>query len=77
MSDAEKVQVLSAALEGIRGATYAEFQMHVPPGERFNPKKHVCPYCGRGSTAEHLLRSWAFIQAEAARALRDTEEPVQ
>lgn len=62
---------LADSLERISEATYAQFQMQVPKGERFNPKKHVCPYCMRGSTADHLLRSWAFIHAESATVLRE------
>lgn len=73
MSLEQQVEVLRGALETIREATYAEFQLQVPPGQAFNPRKHVCPVCGRGSTSEHLLRCWALIQSEAARALRETE----
>ena len=74
MSDAEKVTVLRGALETIREATFAEFQLEVPYGRPFNPMKHVCPLCRRASTAEHLIRHWALIQSEAARALRTTED---
>ena len=72
MSLEEKVAVLSGALETIRVATYAEFQVEMDPRFGFRPKRDVCPVCRRASTAEHLRDKWALIQAEAARALRET-----
>lgn len=78
MSAEEKVAVLSEALETIREATYAEFQTEYDPDIGFRPKRDVCPLCRRASTAQHLRDKWALIQAEAARALRettDTKEP--
>lgn len=73
MSLEQKVEVLRGALETIREATFAEFQLEVPEDEPFNRRKHVCPVCRRASTAEHLKHCWALIQSESARALRVTE----
>lgn len=75
MSAEEKITVLRSAMETIREATFAEFQLEVPHGKVFNPSKHVCPLCRRASTAKHLSDCWALIQSEAARALRTTDEP--
>lgn len=72
MSAEEKVQVLTVAMEKIREATFAQFQEQMDPRIGFRPKRDVCPYCGRGSTVEHLRGNWALVQAEAARALRET-----
>lgn len=69
----EKITVLTSALETIRTATYAEFQDEADRQHGFRPKRDVCPLCRRASTAEHLRENWARIQAEAARALRETE----
>lgn len=74
MTAEEKVVILSAALEGIREATFAEFQLETDPRFGFRAKRDACPLCRRASTAAHLMSSWALIQAEAARALRDTQE---
>lgn len=73
MSLEQKVEVLRGALETIREATYAEFQIEPPSKREFNPLAHVCPYCRRASTAGHLHDKWALIQSEASRVLRDTE----
>lgn len=72
MSSEEKVTVLTSALETIREATYAQFQEQMDPRKGFNKNRDVCPYCGRGSTVVHLRKNCALIQAEAARALRET-----
>jgi hypothetical protein len=75
VSDKEKVAVLAGALEEIREATFAEFQLHWEPSQGpFNRKVHICPLCLRASTATHLKSKWAFIQATAARSLRAIEE---
>lgn len=75
MSDKEKVAVLVEAMEEIREATFAEFQLHWDPSQGpFNRKIHICPLCLRASTAEHLKSKWVLIQAAAARSLRTVEE---
>jgi len=75
VSDKEKVAVLTEALEEIREATFAEFQLHWEPGlGPFNRKVHICPMCLRASTATHLKSKWALIQATAAASLRAVEE---
>lgn len=74
MTAEEKVAVLTAALEAIREATFAEFQDEMDPKFGFRAKRDACPLCRRASTAAHLKGMWALIQAEAARALRDTQE---
>lgn len=75
MSDEEKVAVLTRAVEEIREATFAEFQLHWDPSQGpFNRKVHICPLCLRASTAEHLKSKWALIHSVAARVLRDIEE---
>lgn len=74
MSLEQKVEVLRGALETIREATHAEFQTGPAPWEKFDPRRHICPTCGRASTVKHLRHCWAMIQSEASRALRDTEE---
>lgn len=75
MSAEEKVAVLQEALWKIAEATEAQFQIEWEPDKGpFRPDKHVCPMCRRASTAKHLKEKWAFIQAEAARAIRDTTE---
>ena len=73
MSLEQKVEVLRGALETIREATFAEFQVGPAEFEEFDRRRHVCPLCGRSSTAKHLRGCWSLIQAEASRALRDTE----
>lgn len=75
MSAEEKVAILTGALETIKEATYAEFQVEMDPRYGFRPKRDVCPVCRRASTALHLKNKWALIQSEAARALRTTGEP--
>ena len=75
MSDKEKVAVLAEALEEIREATIAEFQLHWDPSQGpFNRKVHICPMCLRASTATHLKSKWALIQSTAAASLRAIEE---
>lgn len=75
MSDKEKVEVLVGALEEIREATFAEFQLHWDPSQgKFNRRVHICPQCLRASTATHLKSKWALIQATAAASLRAVEE---
>lgn len=73
MSAEEKVVVLTAALEKVREATFAEFQIEAPTKRHFDGMRHVCPYCRRASTAAHLWDMWALIQSTAAEALRATE----
>ena len=78
LTDAEKVELLRGGLEQIRTLTFAEFQLFVARGEKWDKTKHaMCPYCGRSSTAKHLVHSWGVIQAIAADLLRltDQEEP--
>jgi hypothetical protein len=74
MSAEEKVVVLSNALETIREATFAEFQVEAEDVYHFKARFHVCPVCRRASTAAHLKDKWALIQAEAAGALRVTQD---
>jgi len=75
MSDKEKVAVLAEALDEIREATIAEFQLHWDPSQGpFNRKVHICPMCLRASTATHLKSKWALIQSTAAAGLRAIEE---
>jgi hypothetical protein len=74
MTSEEKVAVLTAALETIREATFAEFQLETDPKFGFRASRDACPLCRRASTAANLKSSWALIQVEAARALRDTQE---
>ena len=74
MSAEQKVTVLSAALETIREATFAEFQLETDPRIGFRAKRDACPLCRRASTASHLMDKWALIQSESARALRLIEE---
>lgn len=78
MSAEEKIAVLTSALEVIREATFAEFQLEVDSRYGFRPKREACPLCRRASTAKHLADKWAFIQAEAVKAIRETapKEPV-
>lgn len=76
MSAEEKVAVLTEALDKIREATYAEFQLEMDPRIGFRPKRDACPLCRRASTAQHLMSKWALIQAEAASALRETGEKI-
>lgn len=74
MSDKEKVAVLTVALEEIREATYAQFQVEWDPDKGpFDKKVHVCPMCRRASTAAHLRSKWALIQSIAAEKLRLVE----
>lgn len=70
MSAEQKVEVLTEAMEKIREATYAEFQLEMDPRVGFRAKRDACPLCRRASTAQHLMSKWALIQAEAAAALR-------
>lgn len=72
MSPEGKVVVLTEALEAIREATFAEFQLETDPRYGFRPKRDACPLCRRASTAQHLMDKWAFIQAEAVKALKGT-----
>ena len=71
MSAEQKVEVLTQAMEKIREATFAEFQLEMDPRHGFRPKRDACPLCRRASTAEHLRSKWALIQAEAAASLRE------
>jgi hypothetical protein len=73
MSAEEKITFLRNSMESIREATFAEFQLETDPNFGFRSKRDACPLCRRASTAEHLKSSWALIQSEAARALRETE----
>lgn len=74
MSDKEKVAVLAGALEEIREATFAQFQVEWDPDKGpFDKNVHVCPLCRRASTTRHLRDKWALIQATAARSLRAIE----
>lgn len=74
MSAEEKVVLLREGLEEIRCCTMAQFQLQRSKHEPFDKTKHMnCPYCGRSSTAEHLLRCWAKIQSIAADLLRRTD----
>lgn len=73
MSAEEKVVVLTEALETIREATFAEFQIEAEDVYHFKARFHACPLCRRASTAKHLRDKWVLIQAAAAGALRDTE----
>lgn len=70
MSAEQKVEVLTEAIEKIREATFAEFQLEMDPRVGFRPERDACPLCRRASTARHLRSRWALIQAEAAAALR-------
>lgn len=75
MSAEEKVSVLTEALDTIREATYAEFQLQWDRTQGpFSRKVYICPVCGRGSTSEHLKDKWALIHAAAAGGLRTIEE---
>ena len=73
MSAEEKVTVLTEAIEKIREATFAQYQDEMDPRKGFRPERDACPLCRRSSTAAHLRKNWAFIQAEAVRVLRETE----
>lgn len=74
MSAEEKVAVLTGALEEIREATFAQFQLEWDPDKGpFNKNVHVCPLCRRASTAAHLRSKWALIQSIAAEKLRLVE----
>jgi hypothetical protein len=70
----EKVGVLTAALETIREATFAEFQLESDPRFGFRARRDACPLCRRASTAQHLAQKWALIQSAAADALRSVGE---
>lgn len=61
MSDAEKIEMLAAALEAIRQATFKPYQ---PP----DPRSYL------PTPMDVKIEAWARIQSIAARALRDVEE---
>jgi hypothetical protein len=61
MSDAEKIEMLSDALEAIREATFKPYQ---PPDYRANFPTPM----------DVKIAAWAKIQSIAARALRDVKE---
>lgn len=73
MTQEEKIQILRQGLEELRECTFAEFQNEAPSRREFQLDRHVCPYCRRASTADHLHDMWAKIQSITVDLLRQTD----